>query len=153
MLAKNEQSKEVDKPVDLGVIEAYMLSLPQIEVPVEHYFGPGVYVRSITMPKGAMCLGHEQRFEHLNIMLTGSVVMYDDGVAKVMTAPLIFTGKPGRKVGQVIEECTWLNIFATDETDIDKLEEMIANKSDYSRAHKKTLEEMTKSLEVQSCQS
>ena len=133
--------------IDVEALEDYMLSLPQemkAEVPVNHYFGPGVYIREITLPAGAMAVGHEQRFDHLNILLTGAVAMYDVSGVKVFRAPMIFTGKPGRKLGMAIEDCTWLNVFATDETDVQKLEEMIAKKSDTFKAHELTLEARAK---------
>jgi hypothetical protein len=120
-IAKNEGVEQ---------IEAHMLNLPQIDCPVAHHFGPGIYVREVTLPQGALAVGHAQRFEHLNVMLTGKVAIIDDGKVKVLQAPMIFVGKPGRKVGYVIETCVWQNIYATEETDIDKLEEMFLDKSE-----------------------
>lgn len=137
------QPAEQLEEIDVEAVEAYMLSLPQEvkqEIPVNHHFGPGVYIREITMPAGTMAVGHAQRFDHLNILLTGAVAMYDVSGVKVLRAPMIFTGKPGRKMGMVIEQCTWLNVFATDETDISKLEEMIVTKSETFKAHELTLE-------------
>lgn len=112
-------------------LESHMLQLPQVECPVVHHFGPGTYIREVTLPAGIMAIGHAQRFEQLNIMLTGKVAILDDrGQVKLLEAPLIFTGPPGRKVGYVIETCTWLNVYATDERDIDKLEDMFLDKSE-----------------------
>lgn len=139
------------KPINIEAIEGYMLSLPQeakAEIPVHHHFGPGIYIRQITIPKGAMAIGHEQRFAHTNILLTGAVAMYEESGVKILQAPLIFTGNPGRKVGMAIEDCVWLNVFATDETDVDKLEEMIAKKSDTFKAHQKSLEAQFNTLEI-----
>ncbi len=139
------------EPINLEAVELYMLLHPaelKAEIPVHHHFGPGVYIRQITIPKGAMAIGHEQRFDHTNILLTGAVAMYDESGVKVLRAPMIFTGKPGRKLGMAIEDCVWLNIFATDETDVEKLEEMIAKKSDTFKAYQLTLEAQSKKLEV-----
>jgi hypothetical protein len=95
-----------------------------------------------------MAIGHEQRFAHTNILLTGAVAMYEESGVKILKAPFIFTGNPGRKVGMAIDDCVWLNIFATDETDVNKLEEMIAKKSDTFKAHQKTLEAQYRALEI-----
>lgn len=135
--------------IDLDLIEAYMLTQPASEkasIPVHHHFGPGIYIRQITIPKGTIALGHEQRFSHTNILISGAVAMYSDDGVTVLQAPLIFTGKPGRKIGAAIEDCVWMNIFATDETDIEKLEEMIVAKSDTFKAYK-TLEAQYAALE------
>jgi hypothetical protein len=77
-------------------------------------------------------MGHKQRFAHLNIMLKGKAIMIsEDGSTKVIEAPLMFTGEAGsQKVGVILEDMIWQNIFPTNETDIDKLEEMFFDKSD-----------------------
>lgn len=147
MLPSNIQSAEVydvshivKEPIDLDMVEAYMLSLPQVDIPVSHHFGPGVYMREITIPAGTMALGAHQRFDHMNILLRGKVAMLDGDQVRIVEGPLVFTGKPGRKIGACIEDCTWLNIFATDETDVTKLEEMIADFSQLMKAKRMTLE-------------
>ena len=77
-----------------------MLDLPQVECPVIHRFGPGLYIRELSAPAGAMLVGHRQRFDHMNVMLKGKVkVVNEDGTTDTLEAPLVFVGKPGRKVG------------------------------------------------------
>lgn len=115
--------------------ESFMLDLPQVECPVVHHFGPGIYIREVTIPAGTIAVGHAQRYEQLNILLRGSVAVVNDGEVKVLRAPLIFTGPPGRKVGYVIEDAVWQNVYATEETDIEKLEEMFLDKSASWQAH------------------
>lgn len=115
----------------------FMLQLPQAECPVIHRFGPGLYIRELSAPKGAMLIGHRQRFDHMNVMLKGKVdVIADDGTVETLEAPLVFVGKAGRKVGYVTEDMVWQNIYATTETDIEKLEEMLFDKSEYWNEHK-----------------
>lgn len=112
-------------------LESHMLGLPQVDCPVVHHFGPGIYIREVRVPKGALSLGHVQKKEHLNIMLQGAVAMpSESGGLKILRAPLIFTGQPGRKFGYVLEDMVWQNVYATDETDIDRLEEMFLDKSE-----------------------
>lgn len=57
-------------------------------------------------------------------------MLNDDGTTTELVAPIIFTSKPGRKVGYIVEDMVWLNIYPTNETDIDKLEETFLTKSD-----------------------
>lgn len=130
MLAAVEE-KEVAIPEQIDALEKHMLQLPQVECPVLHHFGPGIYIREVTLPAGAVAIGHAQRYEQLNIMLTGKVaVIGDDGQVKILQAPLIFVGPPGRKIGYVVETTTWLNVYSTEERDIDLLEDMFLDKSD-----------------------
>jgi hypothetical protein len=120
----------ISKNKSIEQIEAHMMSQPQVECPVIHHFGPGIYIREVTIPSGAMTIGHKQKLDHLNIMLTGKAAMIEDGKVKEMAAPQIFNAGPGRKVGYIIEDCTWLNVYSTDETDIEKLEDMLFDKSE-----------------------
>ena len=132
----------------VGALENHMLQLPQVECPVVHHFGPGTYIREVTLPAGAIAIGHAQRFEQLNIMLTGKVaIITSDNETKVLEAPMIFVGPPGRKVGYVIETCTWLNVYATDERDIDKLEEMFLDKSESWKEHAASAESSQDDIE------
>jgi hypothetical protein len=112
-------------------LEAEMLQLPQAECPVVHHFGPGIYIREVTIPAGTLAIGHAQKFEHLNIMLKGRLVVLDDaGNPRELVAPLLFVGPPGRKVGYVLEDVVWQNVYATEERDIDVLEATYLDKSD-----------------------
>jgi hypothetical protein len=107
-----------------------LLSMPQVEMPVIHRFGPSLYIREISMPAGTMAIGHYQKYPHLNIMLKGRVKMLNEnGTMTEMVAPLMFVGNPGRKIGYVLEDMVWQNIYATDETDVDKLEDWLIEKS------------------------
>jgi hypothetical protein len=117
--------------IDPNVIEAAMLSQPQAECPVVHHFGPGVYIREVTLKAGAYALGHFQRFERLDIVLRGKVaIICDDGV-RVIEGPCMFVGQPGRKLGYCIEECVWQNVYPNPDNcrDIETLEARWAEKS------------------------
>jgi SET domain len=133
MLVKPIQYKGELNP---DVLEPVFSSMEQVECPVVHHFGPGIYVREVTIPTGAVAMGHKQRFDHLNIVLKGSVAVIDDfGGVKVISAPTIFVGKAGRKVGYCIEECVWQNVYANpdDERDIETLEARYLDKSEFSK--------------------
>lgn len=121
-----------NKPsVSIGAMEREMLKFPQADCPVSHYFGDGIYIREVVLQAGIIAIGHEQKFDQMNVMISGKVAMLnDDGTVKVLEAPLTFVGKAGRKIGYVIETCIWQNIYATNERNIDKLEEFYLNKSE-----------------------
>lgn len=117
-------------------LEDLMLSLPQVDCNLVHSFGPGTYIRQITIPAGTVAIGHYQNFDHVNIFVKGKVLMVnDDGSQSVLTAPMTFVGKPGRKIGYIIEDMTWINVYPTEETDIEKLEAKYVTKSDVFLEH------------------
>ena len=114
----------------IDAIEAKMLEQEQAECPVVHRFGPGIYIREVTLPAGAFAVGHYQKRKHMNVVITGRVTMLsEDGSTKEFKAGDVFMGKPGRKMGWIHEDTRWLNIYSTMETDVEKLETWFLEKS------------------------
>ena len=112
-------------------LEAEMLALPQVDCPQAHHFGPGIYMREVTIPEGTLVVGHAHRAPHMCILMAGTLRVIDgSGEMREMTAPFIFTAPAGRKVGYAVKgDVVFQNIHATDETDLDKLEAMFVEKS------------------------
>ena len=132
-LATTQQATEAMQRLMVNGVagaEAAMLSVEQASCPVNHYFGPGIYIREVSMVAGIFAIGHRQTQEHVNIMLKGSVLMMnEDGTTYQLKAPFMFTGKPGRKMGYILEDVVWQNIYATAERDVQVLESMFLDKS------------------------
>ena len=115
--------------IDIEAVEAHMLTLPPVECPVEHIFGPGIYIRQVFMPAGSIVMGHSHKHESLNMVLSGKRALLENGIRREVAAPYVFTGSVGRKLAYVLEDCVFQNIFATEETDIERLEDMFVEKS------------------------
>ena len=99
--------------------------MPQIKCEEKHHFGPNIYIKEVTMPAGSVIIGKSHKIEHVCNMMSGRmIVVQDDGSKVELVAPMTFIGKPGRKVAYIIETVVFQNIYATDETDIEKLENM-----------------------------
>lgn len=114
----------------LDAIEALMLQHPQVECPVAHYFGPGVYMREMSVPAGTYIMGHAHKEAGLNILVKGRLAIIVDHRAIELDGPIIFTSQPGRKFAYAIEDTIFVNVFATDETDIETLEATYIEKSE-----------------------
>jgi len=114
----------------IEAVEAALLPQQQVNCPVTHIFGPGVYVREMSAPAGTFLIGHYHNFEHINIFLKGKVVVLsENGTPVELAAPMTFVGRPGRKVGYILEDMVWQNVFATEETDVEVLENTLITKS------------------------
>lgn len=110
-------------------LEEVMLKEPQAECPVTHSFLPGTYIREIKMSAGILAIGHYHKTAHKNIFLQGRILVpKEDGSVEELVAPMEFIGQPGKKIGYILEDVVWLNIFETDEQDISILEEMFLDK-------------------------
>lgn len=118
--------------IDLaGRIESKALALPQVACPVVHTFAPGVYLREVRLPAGSLVVGHCHRHAHLNVMMEGRALLIgDDGHANEVCAPYQVITPPGRKVAQILEPTVWVNVYATDERDVETLESMLFDKSE-----------------------
>jgi len=119
-----------DVPAMLDGIESMMLTAEQVDCPTQHHFGPGIYIRESFMPAGTYVMGHAHKCEHMNVMLKGKMAVIVNGEAKVIEGPCIFIGQPGRKFAYIIEDTIFQNIYATTETNIEKLEDMFVEKSE-----------------------
>ena len=142
---------ELSAPVDVtDQIEAKLLELPQIDCPVLHHFGPGVYIREVRMPAGSLILGHRHKNSHTNILVSGRLKFLNEGgeVAELV-APAIITSNPGRKLAYTIEDTVWQNVYATEERNVEKLEEMLLDKSNAWLEHKDRVFKLQESLHTE----
>ena len=134
---------------EIEALESKCLELPQIPVPLEHMFAPGVYVREVTMPADTFIIGHQHKTEHFNVILTGRASVLMDGVVHEIVAPAIIkSGVNVRKILYIHETMRWITIHPTEETDVQKLEEMLIVKSDtfLQNETRKQLEDFRKIL-------
>lgn len=111
---------------EFGVME-------QAECPLRHFFAPGVYLREITMPCGAIVIGKIHKTEHFNLIERGVVsIIHDDGSTETFHAPHLFVSKPGvQKVLYIHEETIWRTIHVTEERDLERLEAQLIELDDY----------------------
>ena len=110
------------------VLLSQVEKMPQVDCQTKHYFGPSLYIREVTMPAGAVVIGKPHRKDHMCVMLQGRmIIVLEDGTKKELVAPLTFVGSAGRKVAYILETTVFQNILATDETDIEVLENMLVD--------------------------
>jgi hypothetical protein len=126
-LAEQNNSLATDK---IDVLLREVSALPQVECPVQHFFGPSIYIREVVMPAGTVVVGKYHKEDHLCNMVEGRmVVVGEDGEQREVVAPAVFMAKKGRKTAYIIETVRFQNIYSTDETDVEKLEHMLVEDS------------------------
>jgi len=122
----------------LNLVEEAMLKEQQVDAPVTHKFGPGIYIREVFLPAGIYAIGHHHNHSHMNVMLTGRIKFFGgDNEWVELEAPQTFVAPEGRKVAFVFEDTIWQNIYATEETDVEKIEADILTKSMTFQEHQK----------------
>ena len=98
----------------------------QIDVPVQHHFAPGVYMRQMDAAAGTLVVSKMHRTEHMNILLKGSLTVATEDGIQLMTAPCVLKSMPGTKrIGYFHEDRTWITIHPTSDTDLEKIEQQV----------------------------
>lgn len=88
-----------------------------------HHFAQGVYGRELRIPAGTRVMGKVHRHSTLNILAAGELAVTTPDGPQVLKAPAIFVSPAGtRKLGMAITDCVFLNVHASQETDLEKLE-------------------------------
>lgn len=112
-------------------IEANQNLIEQINAPVKHTFAPGVCIREVFVPGGSNVISHRHKTTHTNIIVKGRVLLRNDKMEwDDLIAPVMFVAPPGRKVLQFIEDTVWLNIFPTNNTDVETVEDEFLDKTE-----------------------
>lgn len=102
----------------------------QIEIPVKHHFSKGVYAREIRIPAGSLVVGKLHKFQNLNILSEGEISVLSIDGAERMKAPCTIVSSPGvKRLAYAHTDVVWTTIHGTEETDVDKIEEIFIAKS------------------------
>lgn len=93
---------------------------------LKHTFSDGIYIREGLIPKNTLIIGKIHKGRTLNFLMKGEItVLTEDGI-KRLKAPLQFVSPAGsKKVGFTHEDTIWVNVHATQETDLVKIEEEV----------------------------
>lgn len=126
---------------ELERAEGKMLQGVQPVTFLKHHFAPGIYVREIWMPAGAIILGHEHTGDHLNIVVSGKFLLRAEGCVRQISAgptPVTFRSKAGvRKALYIIEDTTYMTVHENPDNcrDIPTLEERFTKPSATFQRH------------------
>jgi hypothetical protein len=102
---------------------------PQEDLPVQHDFLDGVYMRTVFMKAGLVVVGKIHKQEHVAIISKGSAtVLTEHGVVEIK-APHIFKSPPGaRRALRIHEDMVWTTVHRSDHTDLESLEAQLIAK-------------------------
>jgi mannose-6-phosphate isomerase-like protein (cupin superfamily) len=122
-VAAQEVTKQAIVPAEhlpIYRLEAELLKLPQVDMPVEHTFCNGLYARTMHIPAGTVLTGAVHKDESFFVVRKGHlIVTTDDGTAQVGPGFMSIT-KPNTKragVAMTDVEVTTFHANPTNETD------------------------------------
>jgi len=86
-------------------LEAEILRLPQVEMPVEHAFCNGLYARTMHIPAGTVLTGAVHRDESFFVVRKGILmVTTDEGVARIEAGHMSVTRPDTKRAGVALTD-------------------------------------------------
>jgi len=100
----------------ITLLENVLLNTPGVFTEMtqftNHFFAPGVYMRTLFIPAGNVAVGKVHKHETLNILLKGKLaVVTDSGEEIIAEAPYIFKSHPGRKAVYTVTDVWLASVF------------------------------------------
>lgn len=146
----SEQSLQIRSGIQ--DLESYVRQMPNVLIgdndmcPLKHSFAEGLYVREIFIPKGMFIIGKIHKYSHPNFLLKGDVsVLTEDGPRRIKSPCSMISPAGTKRVVFAHEDCIWITVHVTKETDLDKIEEEVIAKdySELSIEENRFIEEIT----------
>jgi len=124
-----------EKEVRNGIlaVEEHLKNLPDAMIgdcyPLKHTFVPGMYIREITMPKGALLTSKIHKIEHPYFVVSGDVsVITEKGEVRIKAPFSGITPAGTKRLLYCHEETVWITVHRTDKTDLEEIEEEVIAK-------------------------
>lgn len=106
-----------------------MTGVFEVDPEIVHNFSDGLYAKQMTIPKGFVAGQHAHTFSHLSVLAKGKVIVKTDTDERVYDAPAcIEIKKQTNHMITALEDAVWFCIHATDETDVDRIDEVLIQK-------------------------
>lgn len=121
----------------IELAEYYLLNYAggstELDWPLTHIVCNNVYIRQITLPKGALLTGKVHNYDHTSIISKGDVsVLTNEGMTRIK-ASSTWSSKAGTKrLIYVHEETIWATIHKTKYTKIADIEDELVHQSNLS---------------------
>ena len=108
-------------------------SLGMDDIPLRHFFAPGLYAREITMPAPMLLTTLIHKTEHIAIVSKGKCTVITENGRETITAPFTMVTKPGTlRALYIHEETIWTTIHHNPENiqDLKDLQDIMTFKDE-----------------------
>jgi|TARA_R100000789_G_C2992257_1_gene146428 hypothetical protein len=97
--------------------------------PLKHSFADGCYIREIFNPKNIFLVTKIHKVSHPYFLLKGEMtIMSEDGEKRIKAPHYGITHAGTKRIIYTHEDCIFVTVHVTDETDIEKIEEEVIAK-------------------------
>ena len=110
----------------LFAIEDRLKLEDQAEIPIRHFFAGGLYAREMDAPKDTLIIGKMHKYKQINVISKGDISVLTENGWKRLKAPFTFESPAGvKRAGYTHEDTIWTTFVATEETDIETIDEAL----------------------------
>jgi len=115
----------------VSAIEVELKKLPQLDLPLKHYFSDGVYARELFIPAGVLLTGKIHKYPQINILSKGRMrVLTENGIIEVEASFTVVSPAGTKRIALALTDCIWTTFLPTNETDPEKIEEQFTASSE-----------------------
>ena len=116
--------------------------------PLKHSFADGCYIREIFNPKGELLVTKIHKVSHPFFLLKGDMtILMEDGIKRIRAPHYGITPAGTKRIIYCHEDCVFVTVHATKETDIEKIEEEVIAK-DFDEFEQATIDKFMEKVEV-----
>ena len=91
-----------------------------------HHFADHLYAKETHIAAGEHLLQHVHKFSHLSVLAKGRVIVTTDDSQQIIEGPACLEIRAGIHHGvKALTDTVWYCIHATDEKDVNKIDEVI----------------------------
>ncbi len=125
----DESTALPDMKKNIDNLENEMKKKDQVEIKTTNRFCNGIYAREVFIPKGVILTGKIHKQAHINIISKGKISVATEYGVEILKAPCTIISEPGTKrAGYAHEDTVWTTIHATEETDLEVIEDLFIAK-------------------------
>ena len=115
--------------------------------PLKHSFADGCYIREIFNPKGELLVTKIHKVKHPYFLMKGDMtILMQDGIKRIKAPHYGITPAGTKRIIYCHEDCVFVTVHATNETDIEKIEKEIAAE-DFSEIDQIEIDNFVKKVE------
>ena len=116
--------------------------------PLKHSFAEGCYIREIFNPKGELLVTKIHKVSHPFFLLKGDMtILMEDGIKRIRAPHYGITPAGTKRIIYCHEDCVFVTVHATKETDIEKIEEEVIAKY-FDEFEQATIDKFMEKVEV-----
>ena len=116
--------------------------------PLKHSFAEGCYIREIFNPKGELLVTKIHKVSHPFFLLKGDMtILMEDGIKRIRAPHYGITPAGTKRIIYCHEDCVFVTVHATKETDIEKIEEEVIAK-DFDEFEQSIIDKFMKKVKV-----